>query len=332
MSQTSSGAAASIGSIFSHPRNLESGAQLVDATSDGINHRVKCLFTEVLTVPALVEALHRLADLTRNLDVSRAAFRFLVGHDFDVDALEAFGEAPGWKSGTRLQFEGFMPVIGHPTVSGVAYFGAVTPERCPSQSTMSAEGLLRTTANSACARKRFDTEGTERLTAPSTADIMRLVELYSSAFEAYLVGFTPQSVEAMVRSGITFVVRDEHGVIQSIALAEEVFLEPSVGPMIPFYEVSEVATDPAYRGRGFAHRLYCAVIGAILAKPAEVLPVIFTEIRAAWYPLHAIMVKTGFAQIGYTPAHCAIKSAGAESVPQTGIFGNLAICVYEYAD
>lgn len=325
-------AAASIGSVFSHPRHLESAAQLVDGTSNGINHRVKCLFTEVLTVPALIEALNLLAGLTRGLDVSRAAFRFLVTHDFSVEALEACGDAPAWKSGTRLELEGFMPVIGHPTVAGVAYFGAMTPERRPSEATIMAEGLLRTTANNAHARKRCDTTNTERLTNPSEADIARLVELYSSAFEAYLVGFTPASVEAMVRSGITFVVRDSHGVIQSIALAEEVFLEPSVGPPIPFYEVSEVATDPAYRGRGFAHRLYCAVIGAILEKPAEILPVIFTEIRAAWYPLHAIMVKTGFAQIGYTPAHCAIKSAGAESVPQSGIFGNLAICVYEYMD
>lgn len=329
---SSSGAAASIGSTYSSPFAVENGDQLVDVMSGGINNRVKCLFTEVVTSARdLNSALIRLSAITKNLPVTRASFRFLVGHEVQESALQQM--CIDWRSGSSLQLEAIVPVEGHPTVRAIVYFGAVDNSRRPDDQATEGENFLW---QRACTMQRLpcDTAGTERLADPSEDDIDRLVALYRSCFDAYLVEFTPETVGAMVRGSVTYVIRDEQGVIQSIALAEQVFIQPTrdaddCGPAIPLYEVTEVATDEWHRGRGYAHRLYCAVVKAVLAIPAEVTPVIITEIRAAWFPLHALMVKVGFARCGYMPAHCAIKSGHAESVVQSGIYGDLLVCAFQ---
>ncbi|OGH77897.1 MAG: hypothetical protein A3G08_00565 [Candidatus Magasanikbacteria bacterium RIFCSPLOWO2_12_FULL_47_9b] len=306
----------SIGSVFGSPEEVPNGA-LFDET----NARLKGTFTiPVLSDRDLNDRLQEVSQTTwSDLRADRITVKFLVGPGVDY---RLHGEKVAWRRNAAIEFEGFVPVNGHPTVAGIAYYGAVDPRRMPPVDTEISERNLHRQALANPSWRDTSHVRCEVLTPIGNQDVCGLVDLYNQRFDRYLVRFTHETVRFMVGGSLTMVIR-ETGKIVSVAIAERVVFAVPGAASISFYEISDVATDTACGGRGYALALYRALIGRI--RREEPNAVVTTEIRACWAPLYRIMVASGFVEGGYLPAHCLIRSVGAETIHQAGDFGDLAL-------
>lgn len=230
-------------------------------------------------------------------------------------------ESRSWRF-APFQLEALIPVVGHPAVAHIAYYGACFNGRLPpAESVLAQRELLERVQ--AMERRPISVDlKIERLSqAPSEEDIQELVQLYRSRYTTYLTEFTPESVRRMVAGNVVMVVRDELGMIASVAVGEMVTIALEGGPLV-LVEISDAATRRDRESRGY----YTAAKAALIRCLREEGPcVITTEARANSAGVLRSNLNLGMQLAGYEPAHCVISARTDEDVPQTSRFGDLHV-------
>lgn len=291
---------------------------------DHHNDRVKA----VVPVPAMNNGhlLALLGDVAgRATHGTRLNIRVPIAHDVDPRA-----EALNWQ-GYDIALEAFVPLRGHKTVAGLAYYGANAPRRRPSEQTTALEDALFMRVLKAPYKPVPTVEVDElRHDNLTETDVRRIVDTYKRSYSAYLTDFTHESVRAMVAGSRVLVVRDRHGLIVSVCVAESVTFEPRGHEPFGLVEISDAATDPAARGHGYYTAAKRRMIELIRANQDRVPTMVTTEARANSGKVLRSNTKLEMVYAGYQPMQCVLSSANDCDVPQDGKYANLRVFYAPY--
>lgn len=160
----------------------------------------------------------------------------------------------------------------------------------------------------------------KRSMAFSDQDIQTICTLYKRTFNGYLVELTPDTITDMVRQNHVALVRNSSGTIVAIGMAE--FATLMVGNQaIILTEMSEMATDPEYHGKGFCTTLFRILMDSAREHGADI---IYNESRANHGAILKVGWDTGFIPCGTMLLHCIISSK-FQDVKQLSPYGDLVV-------
>ncbi len=283
---------------------------------DGRNDRWKGLLTEVIGGTTRLHGL--LADIMRGHDHgTRINVRLLLGHDVEPEI-----RGVNWH-GFPLALEVHVPVTGHPTVGALAYYGANDVRRIPSDAVRHEERALLVRVLERPIGLLPDVR-VDRLTSDRVTqrEIDELVDIYRTSYTSYLTDLNEHTVRAMIASNTVLIVRDEHGRIASVCVAESVTLDLPGGPL-RLVEISDAATRRDCRDRGYYSAAKHHCIDYLRSLPGPT--VITTEARANSGRVLRSNIRLGLAYAGYEPQHCVISSTNDEDVQQDSKYGDFAV-------
>lgn len=283
---------------------------------DGRNDRSKGLLTEVVESPSRLHGL--LAGVMReHVHGTRINVRLLLGHDVEPGV-----RGINWH-GFPLSLEVHAPVVGHPTVGALAYYGANSVRRLPSDETRHEERALLMRVIERPIGLLPDVP-VDLLTADrvTPGEVAELVDIYRTSYTGYLTEFNEPSVRAMIADNTVLVVRDERGHIASVCVAESVTLDLPGGPL-RLVEISDAATRRDCRDRGYYSAAKHHCIAHLRSQPGPT--VITTEARANSGRVLRSNIRLGLAYAGYEPQHCVISSSNDEDVAQDTKYGDLVV-------
>ena len=250
---------------------------------------------------------------------TRFTMRMFVGagvRKLDLKEIRAL-----WGDAT-VRMEAFIPV-GAKDVGGIAYFGGCTSlrEGFDASAAKKEVALLRKvgrkrTSNHAQVPEGFRVE----LLDPKhiqDCDIEDLVAMYLASYTQYITAFTCDSVRAMCEENMVAVARNGNGNVVAVSQGEVAEI-PFAG--IRLVEISETATNPAYRSMGLTTHCKLALIAQL--RSPETL--IYAESRANWGGVIRQNLLLGMGVSGWLDRHCVI-AAESTDVPQAGKYGDLFV-------
>ncbi len=171
-----------------------------------------------------------------------------------------------------------------------------------------------------------------RLTALETAtpeEITRITDLFRASFQKYLFEINYENVGALLSDSLfTLVGRNDDGLIVSTLVAEHA--QTSIaGRAIHIVELSEFATDSAYRGHG----LITALQFMALDRLRELLPhqdtVVYAEARAPWIPVNISLKRAGFSNCGFIEQHCVLVGDRSPGMQYAGDYEDLVVWTHK---
>lgn len=227
-----------------------------------------------------------------------------------------------WKEHAELACEAMIPVHRH-GLGAIAYFGANMACRRSEGTAHSREwGLLEETGQ--CLHlspprvlpPQFSVEILRHL---SDDDLGCLEAIYRASFESYITDLSRESIAAMTGKNITAVVRNQAHDIVAVSQAEIASFSISDEPW-RLIELSETATDPAYRSIGLSQFCKSALIKICRRTDA----IIYAESRANHPPVLRSNQKVGFRPRGRLDQHCLMDSS-AKDFGLGGTFANLFV-------
>ena len=228
--------------------------------------------------------------------------------------------------GFEMNLEAFVPIKGHPTIDGLAYYGATDVKRAPSQATRAAERALFMRVLEMPYTPLPNTRVNVLGANAKAEDVRDIVSIYQASYATYLMEFNERSVQSMIADNTVLVVRDSNGRVASVCVAESVVLRPHGIPPIRLVEISDAATRPDARGNGYYSAAKHRMVEMLRANADGIPTAITTEARANAISVLRSNVRLGvdFVYAGYEPAHVIISSSDL-AVAQEGKYGNLVI-------
>lgn len=147
-------------------------------------------------------------------------------------------------------------------------------------------------------------------------DLKSLIEIFSSAFSAYLTPNTnPDFLVKWVKdkSTMPFVIRNEQGLIVAVANADlaEMHFYNCEQPF-RFVEIGDSATHPALRGGGLNRMIKANIISEMKKLGYDS---VHTETRASWGAPNYGNAKNGMLYYGTLPNNCVIR--GPEDIAES---------------
>lgn len=310
--------APSIGSI---------GAIVADAYNDRSKGFLPIVNDDIVVLDSLLRRVAKETTFGTRLNV-----RTLLAKDnpwpggSPADVAAGFGSLPGpcVCNGWWITCEAVIPVLGHPTVGFIVYFGANLKERGRSPAELTQEGELLSRVKMMPRKPPREDLHVEILSQrPSDRDVADIVAIYVDRYTTYLAPFTAASVRNMAAGSQVVVIRDEHGRVASICVSEIAHIPVPNAPPIHFVEISDAATRKDCEGQG----MYTAAKAASIRFIRQANPdaVITTEARANSIGVLRSNVNLGMRVAGHQPAQCVISAKSDEDVAQTSKYGNLVV-------
>lgn len=168
----------------------------------------------------------------------------------------------------------------------------------------------------------------ERLSQPTEMEISRITQLYRDTFQMYLFPISESTVGEIVgNSNLVLVGRNGAGEIISSLIAEHVKMNVA-DRQLHLIELSEFATDRAYRGNGLITALQFRAVEMLRQLYDPNSSVIYSEGRAPWIPVNISIRRAGFNFCGILPQHCTIVSDRSPGMQYSGVYEDLSVWSY----
>ncbi|OEF97559.1 putative beta-lysine N-acetyltransferase [Desulfuribacillus alkaliarsenatis] len=143
-----------------------------------------------------------------------------------------------------------------------------------------------------------DLEADYKLRKADKNDIEQLVKLYDQVFETYPTPITDKNyVSEAMDDNVLFMIIEHDGKIISAASAD-------IDKNNKNAEMTDCATNPAYRGKGLMSALICALEQEMLKNNINCL---YTIARAKSFGMNAVFFKHGYTYTGRLINNCDIS-------------------------
>ena len=286
-------------------------------------------------IPSLFRTLKTQLDNLRphNKDITRITARAFIGNGLTTEKLEEELKTLNLFPGIMLGVDAIITLPENGSmISSLVYLGGNGPVRQrPEQIVKENETMLATAFNLAQKTlpdplpSNFSTQLSIEGSGVTPQDLTDIYGIYSAVFQDYVTDITPANVQAMIENNTIGIVRDNHGKIVSLTVAEVV---PRIVDGITMIELTDSATQPqlhlSTNVRNVNHWAR-ATLMEYFSDASSGVTLIYSEARADLVPALRNNFWSGFKVAGTLPNSCMMSSKITSSKLDRGQYGDLVV-------
>lgn len=266
-------------------------------------------------------------------DITRITARAFIGNGLTTEELEEELKVQNLFPGIKLGVDAIinLPENGS-MIRSLVYLGGNSQERQRPEHIVRENETMLATAQDLAQRtypdplpSNFSTQLSVEGSGVSPQDLNDIYGIYSAVFQDYVTDITPANVQAMIKSNMIGIVRNGHGRIVSLTVAEVV---PRIVDGITMIELTDSATDPQLHQstnvRNVNHWARATLMEYFNDSTTGVT-LIYSEARADLVPALRNNFWSGFQVAGTLPNSCMMSSKITSSKLDRGQYGDLVV-------